>query len=258
MISNINIDSENQTPEEGEDQEESPNISQSYNDYSNKDQSNTEVQSPCSSSDNNSYRDEHDAELESNYFYIERMKNEQLQAMIKLFIVNVLTNNKDSEDKLKDIPSNIIFSLPTKLWIEKQGNNDKETGSNYNEQLTEEDILTDFVEDSIDATNENRLKESVGSTFPYAAKLVSSTGDIKANKHEESGYLIYERHFEAQPLVKEDEKDIEIETPDESAIKDPNFDDDLNTEDLGIIDIEDDDVFDDDKLPFLKRNTYSK
>ena len=41
--------------------------------------------------------------------------------------------------------------------------------------------------------------------------------------------------------------------------KDKIFDEEINTEDLGIIDLEDDlfDNIDDDKLPFLK-NTYSK
>ncbi|CAI2383303.1 unnamed protein product [Moneuplotes crassus] len=227
-------------------------------DVSHKDQSNTDILSPSSSSGNNSFRDETEMEFNEKYFYIDKYNNHQIKDLIKLFLAKVLTDSKESEESMKQLPSSVIFSLPSKLWIDKQGISDKENEDN--DETFEEDKLTDFIEDTIDATDEDILKDPQSTVFPYASKFVQSKKDIndKLKKQEESGYLIYERHFESQPFAQDEEdKDIEIEVPEESSSKEINFDEDLNTEDLGIIDIEDDDVFDDDKLPFLK-NTYSK
>ena len=257
--------SELEETEEGEDQEESVS---SYHDYSHKDQSNMDLQSPSSSSENNSYRDETDTEFNERYFYIDKYDNEQLKELIKLFMIKVMSGFKDSDDNLKDMLTNAIDKIPNKLWIEKQTvGNDKDTGYHYNDQLLGEDKIIDFIEDKIDATNQYSFQEGKDSVYNYATKQVTKSSDNKHSEnildsHEESEYLIYERHFESQPFnsAEEGEKDTEAINENNSLEKDPIYDDDLNTEDLGIIDLEDDDVFDnidDDKLPFLK-NTYSK
>lgn len=67
-------------------------------------------------------------------------------------------------------------------------------------------------------------------------------------KKDNSDYLIYERHFDSSA---DDSSPSHLFSTEDEGI---------NTEDLGIIDLEDDDIFDnidDDNLPILK-NTYSK
>jgi hypothetical protein len=193
--------------------------------------------------------------------------NEQLKELIKLYVIKVMAVARDTYEKLKQTSSTLSDTLPTKLWIEKQGNNEKETSYQYGNQSIGDDKITDFIEDTIDATNEKFFKKSRDNMFPFMLRpdqkyLAQSISASKIDFHEESEYLIFERHFESQSFsstTEEEEKDPEATNPSIIAEKDP-IEDDLNTEDLGIIDIEDDDVFDnidDDKLPFLK-NTYSK
>lgn len=67
------------------------------------------------------------------------------------------------------------------------------------------------------------------------------TTTFSKDSHEDSEYLIFERHFEAKNInVDEIEEDRAIQIPHKTI----ENDEELNTEDLGIIDIDDDDVFD--------------
>lgn len=248
-----------------EDLEDTEEMNPSFHDYSNKDQSHTDLQSPSESSENNSYRDETDNEFNERYFYVDKYDNEQLKELMKLFIIKVMTVAKDADCSPKDMLKSAIYNLPTKLWIDKQGAGEKDSGYYYNDQMLGNDKITDFIEDRIDATSLGSLQTD--HLHGYASAQVNKQTENKHSEgtidaHEESEYLIFERHFESQPFNSSEEEDKDTETVRESNSleKDPIFDDDLNTEDLGIIDLEDDDVFDnidDDKLPFLK-NTYSK
>jgi hypothetical protein len=72
-------------------------------------------------------------------------------------------------------------------------------------------------------------------------------------QNEESEYLIFERHFESHVQEGEDVTDDELPTIFNTE------DEGMNSEDLGIIDLDEDDIFDnidDESLPVLK-NTYS-
>ena len=86
---------------------------------------------------------------------------------------------------------------------------------------------------------------------------------FSSGSRDESEYLIFERHFESKPYNQgEGDSDSQNEASNNPIENEKylNYDEELNTEDLGIIDLEDDDGFDnidDDKLPVLK-NTYSK
>ena len=167
---------DNETEErDDENEEETEPASQ---DFSNKDQSNLDFENRSSSSENNSLRDESDAEFNEKYFYIDNYDKNQLKELVKLFVLKVVTSVKDTEEKLIQIPVNQIFSLPRKLWIEKQENNEKETGFIYDDQILEEDRITDFIEDTIDATSENIFKDPGSHIFPYAAKFGPSTEEI--------------------------------------------------------------------------------
>lgn len=234
----------------------------------NRDQSHHDLRSPSSSSENNSYRDETDNEFNERYFYVDKYEDSQLKMLIKAFVVKVMIITKDVEGKLTEITDPTNYAIPSKLWVEKQGATTEKDASYHfvSTQGPSDDRITDFIEDTIDATSENRLKESGDHLYSYAAKQVGKFNERKLSddmldSHDESEYLIFERHFESQPFSSSEEEKESEKTRSKNVLeKDPIFEDELNTEDLGIIDLEDDDVFDnidDDKLPFLK-NTYSK
>jgi hypothetical protein len=89
-IFNSNFNTANDDEGESEEIEESEETTRTYVEFSNKDQSNPEIKSPSSSS-NNSYREEIDNEFNERYFYVDKYSNDQLKELIKLFICSVLS-----------------------------------------------------------------------------------------------------------------------------------------------------------------------
>jgi hypothetical protein len=147
---------------------------------------------------------------------------------------------REFDDKLKT-PLNTTETLPSKLWIEKQPAAPESTYHFVQAQEFVDDKMTDFIEDNLEASLPQILSQS------------SKSAENKP-EGEESEYLIYERHFDPQQFATPQEKDTDQTVEDEAMGKDLVYEDDINTEDLGIIDLEDDDVFDnidDEKLPFL-------
>ena len=250
--------------------ENSTNNDNIYQEYSNRDRSNTELQSPSSSSENNSFKDETDIEFNERYFYVDKYDSDQLKQLVKLFIIKVNSDQKSLSEKSKMTCNEIAYDIPANLWVEKQNiNNDKSNVINNTNDSQSIKKLTDFIEDSLDAKSETWNSNSNQTRF-YSSES-STKNDNKVpevtafspDSHDESEYLIFERHFESKPYNQgEGDSDSQNEVsnnPIENE-KYQNYDEELNTEDLGIIDLEDDDGFDnidDDKLPVLK-NTHSK
>lgn len=257
-IFNSNFEAAVDDEGESEEADEIEDITRAYAEFSNKEQSNPEVKTPSSSS-SNSYREETDNEFNERYFYVDKYSNDQLKELIKLFICSVLSTTskwggcwsadfmtkaiilgRESDDKLK-APFNVTETLPSKLWIEKQPAPPESTYHFVQAQEFVDDKMTDFIEDNLEANLPQILSQSWKS-------LESKT------EGEESEYLIYERHFDPQQFSTPQEKDADRIIEDDAMRKDLVYEDDINTEDLGIIDLEDDDVFDnidDEKLPFL-------
>ena len=97
-----------------------------YQEYSNRDQPNTELQSPSSSSENNSFKDETDIEFNKRYFYVDKYDSVQLRQLVKLFIIKVNSDQKSLSKKSKMTCNEIAYDIPENLWVEKQNvNNDK-------------------------------------------------------------------------------------------------------------------------------------
>ena len=259
------IDYDNEESKENSNKED--NI---YQEYSNRDQSNTELQSPSSSSENNSFKDETDVEFNERFFYVDKYDSDQIKQLVKLFIIKVNSDQKSLIEKSKMTCNEIAYDIPENLWVEKQNtNNDKNTVPNSSNDSQSIQKLTDFIEDSLDAKSEIWEPNSNQTRFYSSESNTnndSKTPEVTAfspGSHDESEYLIFERHFEPKPYSNQNESDSDShnETSNNpNNEKYQNYDEELNTEDLGIIDLEDDDGFDnidDDKLPVLK-NTYSK
>ena len=250
--------------EEADEAFEADEISSNIRDYSSQNQLNNEIHS--SSSENNSYKYDTDDEFYERYFYINKYENKELKMLIRLFILKVTNSNKDYENKFNEGVLNIYCSVPNSLWTEKQNSNTQSINNHKPHDNLSNERITDFVEDNLDAVNENKQSELKENPYDYAwtqaIKSIESKGlENKSDQHEDSEYLIFERHFESKPFggSEECEKDEEIIGIRRNIDKEKIFDEEINTDDLGIIDLEDDlfDNIDDDKLPFLK-NTYSK
>ena len=120
--------------------------------------------------------------------------------------------------------------------------------------------MVDFIEERILVNQFPRVEISASRAL-QKAKEREGEGEAKTVAGQESEYLIFERHFEKHHEGVSGSEGGGSGAPiDAEPFKFLNNEEDMNTEELGIIDLEDDDLFDnidDEKLPVLK-NTYNK
>ena len=152
--------------EDADEAYEAEEINSNKREYSSKTQLSNEIQS--SSSENNSYKNEADDEFNDRYFYVDKYENEQLKMLIRLFIFKVTNSIKDHESKLDDGVLVLYCSVPNNLWTEKQINSGDSNNCYKSHDNLNNDRITDFIEDSLDAVNENKQSELKENPYDYA------------------------------------------------------------------------------------------
>ncbi|CDW83869.1 UNKNOWN [Stylonychia lemnae] len=192
------------------------------------------------------------------YFYVDTYNEDQIKQIIAIF----------KND----------YKPPKNLWIEKNGVqntfNQNAIGSEYidlnlqqSDQNQSNNIMDVFEDKIVDRLNNIILQKGEKSNKMANALdqyFKKQDGESTQNASGESEYLIFERHFESdKEKLAQSSQIILIDPKKDQNNNDANLNLDLYQEDLGIIDLDEDeggdefDELDDDKLPVLK-NTYSK
>jgi hypothetical protein len=191
---------------------------------------------------------------------MDKYDHEQLKKVLYCFESNYELPSTLSNDKSQMTND----SCHNMYDISGNAENKDEENKNSADYLREADYIADQPTGELKSPYSEKIFHNV---FPYEVSPSISTNQNSRNTDrikEDSEYLIFERHFGPQIFsrnsMNEGEESNDSDNRDTVGGKFPNTEEELDPESLGIIDLEDEDLFDDiddDKLPVLKK-TYSK